>query len=243
MKSKILFLALVSILFCTTVNADIAPLGGGFKCDGSTILKGTKKVTYSQAKSNLNTTIAKLKEKLADAPKNKKQGIKNKIKAANGVKTLVTSCSKGLLATQVDPIFTNLASGTGKFFGNYSGSVSGFIPLSGTVETTFTLQGTVFSAVLNLGGQLGNSLNFQPLTFSNDVGGIGFPAQFILEGTFLGTVTLSITKEGRLTITNSNAPNGATVNFDGQFSANTITSSISGNYSGFPFQGTANLTK
>lgn len=240
-KSVLIILAAVSLL--TSFASAEVDLGSGFKCSGDTILKGTKEVSFSKAKSTLAKTLEKLKSKLENAPKKGKAAIKAQIKAANNSKTLIKACSSGQLSDdQVDPIFTSLASGTGSYTGNYSGNVNGFIPLTGTVTTSFILEGTTFSAVLSIGGNVGSALNAQPLTFSNDVGGIGFPAQFFLTNTFLGDVTLSITQDGHLTITNSNS-NNASVTLDGLFSNQSIAITLGGSYSGQTFTGSATLTK
>ena len=219
------------------------PIGNGFKCQGDTILKGDTEVDFSKAKSTLVQTLKKLKSRLDTATGKSKAAIKAKIKEANNSKTLLKACSSGTLdSSQVDPIFSSLASGTGTYVGNYTGTVGGFLPLSGQVTMSFVLDGTTFSGILSLSGELGSALNAKPLTFTNDVGGIGFPAQFGLTGTFIGDVTLSITQDGHLTITNTNSPN-ATVMFDGAFAQQAITCTLNGSYSGFSFTGGALLSR
>ena len=242
MKSRLVLLILSTLIFALGVCAD-TPIGNGFSCQGDAILKGDKEVSFSKAKSNIAKTLEKLKSKLATATAKSKAGIKAKIKEANNSKTLLKACSSGNLdSTQVDPVFTDLASGSGTYSGTYSGTVSGFIPLSGEITVQFILEGTNFSAILSLSGNLGSTLNAKPLTFTNDVGGIGFPAQFFLTNTFIGDVTLSVTQDGHLTITNSNSSTGS-VTFDGTFANKVITSTLSGSYSGISFQGGATLNR
>lgn len=242
MRSALMILSVFCFLSATSAHAEVS-MGSGFSCVGNTILKGSKQVTYSKAKSNLTKTIAKLKSKLETAPKKKKAGLKAQIAAAKAAKAMLFVCSSGNLdLTQVDPLFAQLASGSGIFNGNYSGLVGGFIPISGAVQIVFELEGTVFGATLSLGGNLGSSLNAQPLAFQNDVGGIGFPAQFNLTNTFLGDVQLTFTQAGHLTITNPVNTTGL-VTFEGDFSQSTITSTLSGSYKGVSFSGGANLTR
>ena len=242
MKRPLIF-ALASLLLVSGAFADTVNLGSGYKCDGSTILKGTREVSFSKAKSTLAQTLVKLKQKLKAAPRNKKAAIQAQINALNNSKTQIKACSNGQLSgSQVDPVFSQLAAGTGSYSGVYNGRLDGFFPLSGEVTVSFTLVQTTFSAILGLGGNLGSALNAKPLTFSQDVGGIGFPAQFFLQNTFLGDVTLSITQSGQITITNSNSPTGS-VNFNGQFAGQTINATLNGTYSGHSFEGNAKLTK
>lgn len=144
-------------------------------------------------------------------------------------------------SSQVDPIFTQLASGSGTFNGTYSGTAA-FIPISGPVEVKFELNGTVFGASLSIGGPVGNALFGETLAFQNDVGGIGFPAQFLLTGTFLGDVSLTITQAGHISITNSNSSKGS-VTFEGDLADPNLNATLSGSYSGLPFNGTATLTR
>ncbi len=242
MKSRsILFVFFVCLLSAPLAFADVT-IGNGFSCSGTSLLKGTKPITYKKARSNVETTIEKLKEKRDDAPKNKKQGFTDKINAAKQAKTLLKACTSGNLSdSEVDPLFTQLAAGTGVYAGPYSGSAAGF-PLSGSIKATFGLSGTTFTTVLEITGNVGNALDAEPLSFEGDVGGIGFPAQFFLQNTFLGDVTLSFTQNGQLTITNSNT-NVGSVTLNGQFSSQTITGSLGGSYKGIPFNGTYNLTR
>ena len=242
MRCKLSSLILVTIFMASIAVAD-TPIGNGFSCQGDAILKGDKEVSFSKAKSTLAKTIEKLKSKLETATGKTKAAIKAKIKEANNSKTLLKACSSGNLdSSQVDPVFTDLASGSGTYSGTYSGTVGGFIPLSGEITMQFILDGTTFSGILSLGGNLGSTLNAKPLTFTNDVGGIGFPAQFFLTNTFIGDVTLSVTQDGHLTITNSNSTTGS-VTFDGTFANKTITSTLNGSYSGVSFQGGATLNR
>ena len=242
MKSAFVFFLVVSLLSTSAAFAEVE-IGNGFKCEGASIFKGTKSIPYSKAKSNISTTLQKLKDKKETAKtKKQKDAINAKIKEANNSRTLLKACSSGQLSPdQVDPVFTQLASGNGTYGGNYSGTVDGFFPISGTITAQFTLDGTTFSTLLSLGGNLGSTLDAKPLSFSADVGGIGFPAQFFLPGTFIGDVTLSVTQSGHLTITNANTNTGA-VTFDGQFSNNAISSTLGGSYKGHSFNGSANLT-
>ncbi|RIL05951.1 MAG: hypothetical protein DCC75_11260 [Proteobacteria bacterium] len=241
MRSVLAITIFTSLVSAATVLADVE-IGSGFKCSGNSIFKGSREVSYTKAKSNTNKTIQRLKQKLETAPRNKKPGLKNQITQAKAARTLLLACSQGNLdPSQVDPIFTQLASGSGIFNGTYSG-LAVFIPISGNIQLVFELEGTVFGATLSLGGQLGSALQGQPLAFQNDVGGIGFPAQFFLTDTFIGDVTLSITKEGQLTITNNNSTTGQ-INFQGNFGGSTVNGSLSGSYNGFPFNGSATLNK
>lgn len=246
MKSRAIYLSLLltGLLSATVASAEVT-IGNGFTCQGSAVMKGDQLIQYSKARSNLLRTLEKLKKKLAAATtKKKKAAIKAQIKAANNSKTLLKACSSGQLdANQVDPIFTQLAAGNGTFNGTYSGTVTGIftIPISGPITYQFILDGTTFSTILTLGGNLGSSLNAQPLTFSADVGGIGFPAQFFLPDTFLGAVTLSVTQDGHLTITNSGS--SSTVSLDGQFGAEKITGTTSGVIQGQTFNGTFSCTR
>jgi len=231
------FFVIASLLAAIPAYADVT-IGNGFVCEGSAILKGTQTISYSKAKSNILTTIAKLRQKLQAAAQKKKAGIRQKISAANNAKTLLKACSSGQLAdNQVDPIFTQLASGNGTFNGTYSGKVGGFINISGPISMSFVLDGTNFSTLLTIGGNVGTALNAQPLSFTGDVGGIGFPAQFNLPNTFLGSVTLSVTQSGHLSITSPSAT------FEGDFSSSTITGALNGSYGGFSFTSTATLTR
>ena len=242
MKCARLALGLFFLISTSPAMAEVL-MGNGFTCVGNSIMKAGKVVTYTKAKSNLTTTIAKLKTRLETAPKKKKAGLKAQIAAAKAAKAKLSVCSSGNLdLSQVDPLFTQLASGSGIFSGNYSGLVGGFIPISGTVQVVFELEGTVFGATLSLGGNLGSTLDAQPLAFQNDVGGIGFPAQFFLANTFLGDVQLTFTQAGHLTITNPVNTTGL-VTFEGDFSNSTITSTLSGSYKGVSFSGGANLTR
>lgn len=233
--------ALIISLISTTVAFANTDLGNGYSCDGTTIFKGSKVVAYTKAKSTLQKTIDALKADISDATGAKKTKLKNKLNAIKSAKIQVTACFKGQISpNDVDQVFKDLAAGSGTYLGNYNGTVFG-IPVSGTVQLVFTLQGTTFSATMSLGGNLGNTLNFQPLAFSNDVGGIGFPAQFVLTGTFLGTVTLSITQAGVLTITNND--NSKPINFNGTFASSSISGSLSGSYSSIPYNGTFTLNR
>lgn len=243
MKRTFLLLLIVCCFSVSAAFADGTPIGNGFTCQGTDVFKGTKEVKVTSAKSTLAKTIEKLKEQLGNAPKKKKKGIQDKITAARDAKNKIGLCAKGLLAPdQVDPIFTSLASGSGVYLGNYSGTVSGFIPVTGTIKMSFKLEGTVFSADMEVGGNVGNTLNFQPLGFTNDVGGIGFPAIFTISNTFIGDVTLNITQDGQVTITNSNSTKG-TITFSGKFANTSITGSLGGTYSGVPFDGTCTLDR
>lgn len=236
----ILSLFLFAGLF--SASADIT-IGNGFSCDGTSIIKGTRTIPYSRAKSTIAATIEKLKEKLAEAPKKKKEGIREKIQAANSSKTLLRACSKGELKPgEVDQIFTQLAAGTGTYTGTYSGTVDGFLPLSGPITFQFVLDQTTFSTLLTIGGNVGNALNAKPLSFSSDVGGIALPAQFNLPDTFLGSVTLSVAQDGHLTVTNTGSPK-ASVNMDGQFASQAITGQLGGTYSGHTFSGSFTLNR
>lgn len=237
------FVFAVACFFSVSVASAQVTIGNGFTCEGTSIFKGTREVKYSKARSTLTETIERLKTRLETAPKKKKPGLRAQLADARSTKTNLQSCSKGTLApSEVDPIFTQLSGGTGIYSGTYNGVVGGIQPISGPVQLVFELEGTVFGTTLTLGGNLGSALKAEPLTFQSDVGGIGFPAQFFLTGTTLGDVTLSITQTGHLTITNSNSPK-ATVTFEGDFGDNTITSTLSGTYSGFPFTGGASLTR
>lgn len=231
------------VCFCSLPTAfAVTSLGNGFVCDGSSVLKAGKPVSYTKAKSTIARTIAKLKLKLSSAPKKKKPGIKALLKAANLSKTLITSCSKGKLDdSQVDPFFTKLASGTGLYKGSYSGLVGGFIPISGNLSAEFDLQGTVFATVITIEGNVGTALDAKPLNFLGDVGGVGFPAQFFLQGTFLGNVTLEFSQDGHLKITNDDASKRA--NFEGQISDQGINGSINGAYSGVEYTSTFSLNR
>lgn len=165
------------------------------------------------------------------------------IAAAKAAKTLLSACTSGQLdVQQVTSIFSQLADGSGIYEGKYNGIVGGFLPITGDVQVVFELEGTVFGATLSLGGNLGSTLNAQPLAFQNDVGGISFPAQFLLQGTFIGDVVLSISEAGHISISNSNSSKG-TVNFEGDFAGSTITSTLGGSYSGISFTGGATLQK
>ena len=245
MKARSIFFVLACFLSASVAFADVT-IGNGFGCSGVSILKGTKVVSYTKAKSNLIQTIAKLKKKLETASKKKKAGIRAQIQAANQSKTLLKACSSGNLdSSQVDPVFTQLASGSGNYSGTYAGLVGGFPSISGNISILFELEGTVLTGTLSLGGNLGSTLNAKPLAFQNDVGGIGFPAQFFLTNTFIGDVTLSITQAGHLSIVNSNygATNAGPIDFEGDFALQTITSTLNGSYSGFSFTGGATLTR
>jgi len=242
--SKIVLLRSILLLLVIIPPYSFADIniGNGFTCEGTSILKGTRTIPYSKAKSTIAKTLAKLRKKLHNAPKVQKAGIKEKIKQANNSKTQLKACSNGTLSpSEVDSIFTQLANGDGTFEGTYSGTVNGFIPLSGNIIFQFVLEQTTFSTLLKLGGNLGNTLDAKPLTFSADVGGIPFPAQFNLPQTFLGSVTLNISQDGHLTITNVDTK--STVNMDAQFSNQTITGTLSGSYQGIPFEGSFNLTR
>lgn len=241
MKIGFKFLVLAVLLSASSAFAQV-DIGNGFSCSGSSILKNGQEVQFSKAKSNIQKTINKLKSKLETAAPKKKAAIRAKIKAANNDKKELKACFSGTLApNQVDPIFTQLAAGNGTYTGSYSGTVAGF-PVSGAITMQFVLDGTNFSALFSIGGSVGSALDAKPLSFTNNVGGVGFPAQFFLADTFLGDVTLSVTQSGQLTVTNSNTDVGS-VTFSGQFASQTITSSLSGTYKGIPFSGTANLVR
>ena len=243
MKSKLAFLVLClsGLLTIQSATADVT-IGNGFSCSGSSVMKAGKLIDYKKAKSNIAQTLTKLRNQLSTAAPKKKAAIRAKIQAANNSKTLLKACSSGQLSPdQVDPIFTQLASGSGTYSGNYSGVIDGFFPISGPVTISFVLDGTNFSALLSLSGNLGSTLNAQPLSFAGDVGGIGFPAQFNLPNTFLGSVTLSVTQDGHLTITN--VASNSNVTYDGHFSSTTITSTLSGTYKGHSFSGNATLSR
>jgi len=241
MKAGLKIIVLGGLLSSSVAFADLQALGNGFSCDGGTLLKGTKSIKYSKAKSTLAKTLAKLKAQLGTAPKKKRAAIKAKIDALKQSRLQITACIKGTLnPNQADPIFTQLSSGNGTYTGKYHGSVFGFA-LDGDMTMSFVLTGTILNANLSLGAPLGPTVDNKPLGFEGDVAGIGFPAKFFLSPTFLGDVTLSIGQDGHVTITNSNSPN-ATVNFDGHFTNPTISGSLSGSYNGFPFQGTFSLT-
>jgi hypothetical protein len=241
MKNRYILIAAASFLSTSVAFADVT-IGNGFKCEGSSILKGTKVVSFTKAKSTLVQTIANLKKKLATASKKKRPGIKAQIQTANLSKTLLKTCSVGKLDIgQVDPIFTQLASGSGLYSGTYGADVTFVGHISGDMSMLFQLQGTVFSGTLTLGGPLGTSLHSQPLAFQQDVGGIGFPAQFFLTNTFLGDVTLSVTQAGHLSITNSNQSKPA--DFEGDFANQTIACTLNGSYSIVSYSGSATLTR
>jgi hypothetical protein len=246
MKFRSITAILAGLLVSATLTFADATIGNGFTCSGDNILKGGREIKFSKAKSTLAKTIEKLKTKLSNIPKKnkaKRDAVKAQIAAANNSKTLLKACTSGQLAPdQVDPIFTQLAAGDGTYAGDYTGSaLGGLLQLSGPISMQFILEGTQFSAILTIGGNVGTSLNAQPLTFSGDVGGIGFPAQFVLSGTFLGEVTLNITQGGLLSITNLGNANPVT--FEGQFPSTTITSSLAGTYNGVTFSGNATLIR
>lgn len=237
------FVCIAAGLMIAAPVAAQVDIGNGFRCEGDAILKGDKEVKYSKARSNTETTIEKLKSKLENAPKKKRKGIKDKLTAAREVKRLLKACSKGQLGdNEVAAIFSQLSSAGGTFTGSYSGTVNGFIPLSGTVTFAFSLNGTDFTTVLILGGPLGNALDAQPLSFTGPVGGIGLPAQFFIPATFIGDVTLSIGADGQLTITNSNSTTGS-VTLSSQFSSSAISGNLGGSYEGNTFQGSFNLAR
>lgn len=81
-----IFVCLLSFAIAASEAAADVTIGNGFTCSGSSIFKGTKEVKFTKAKSTLKKTIEKLKEKLADAPKKKKQKIKDQIAAAKALK-------------------------------------------------------------------------------------------------------------------------------------------------------------
>jgi hypothetical protein len=233
-----------SVLLVSTVpaSADVR-MGGGYSCAGSSMTKAGKVVSYTKAKSNMTKTIAKLKAKLASAPSSKRAAIRAQLKTATHIKVLLNACRKGeLSSSDIDPIFTQLASGTGTYTGPYTGVVGGILALKGSITVVFSLQGTVFKATMTLGGNLGTTVDAKPLSFEQDISGIGFPAQLLLRGTFLGDVTLSITQTGHLSLATSNFAKGQ-VSFEGDFTNNSITSTLGGSYNGVSFSGNATLIR
>jgi len=115
----------------------------------------------------------------------------------------------------------------------------GFIPVAGTMAASFQIQPgtTIFSGSFSFGGGLNSALKGKPIEFSGDVAGIAFPAQFVIQNTFLGTVTATVTQSGKLTISASG------ITFEAQLSGSNITGSLNGSYSGLPFTGTFSVNK
>jgi hypothetical protein len=246
MKLKSIFLGLLCSL-STSVAYAAVPLGNGFSCSGSSILKGTKVVTFTKAKSTLAATLANLQKSLNKASKSKKPGINAKIKAAKQTQTYIKSCSKGKLTDFI----AKLTIGTGTFSGVYNGVVGGFLPINGPVTVNFKLAKTVLTSTLTLGGNLGNTVNAQPLIFTSDIGGIGYPLQAGLLHTFIGDCAITFTEDGHISIVNANygpgtsAPNSGPIDFEGGYSdvTNKISATLNGSYDSVGFEGSVTLSK
>jgi hypothetical protein len=227
MQSKFLSFVFV-ILFSSSSAFALTDIGDTLKCSGTDIInsKNNKVVKYSKYKSTTQQTLERLKDKLAGAPKTKKQGIKDQITAKKNELKSVTLCSKGKLDVgTVDPLFSQLAANGGTFTGPYNGSVISFlgtINVQGNLSFNFSLTGTVFKFTIKILSGSASTLISDDLVFEADVGGQALPFEVQIPDTFLGTVNMEIKADGTVNIISQEGPV-----FNGTFTANQSSGTLS----------------
>lgn len=227
MKNKVLiFLYLLFILlFSTSAFAAQKNLGNGIKCDTTSgnLTQAGKTIKLKAAKSSISKLISTTKKQLASAKKgsSKAASLTKKIDSLTLTKESLPNCTTGgfipLIFTQISGAYST---------GTWNNTT---FNTTGAISANFSLSGTILSASINIGGNMFGSLTPAPIEFQKDVANATFPLNFIVTGTSIGNLDITIQESGALSITESVVPVSGILSakLDATFSKNSFSGTFS----------------
>lgn len=201
---KISILACLGALFLVVGHfpdsAQAESLGNKYDCRGSSLRFKGKVISLRVAKKNITSLSKPAQATIQNLPQGNPQRIKLSRQVSSLKKTLglVKDCAAG---KYVPKIFHTIA-------GSYSvGSWHNTtFDTTGGISANISLNGTLLSVSINIGGFMFGSLTPAPIEFEHDVGGAIFPLNFTVENTSIGKLEVTINSNGSLNITETAVP-------------------------------------
>lgn len=225
MINKVLIFLFLLFLTSTHLYAAQKNLGNGIKCDTTSgnLTQAGKTIKLKAAKSSISKLISTTKKQLASAKKgsSKAASLTKKIDSLTLTKESLPNCTADGF---IPLIFTRISGAYST--GSWNNTT---FNTTGAISANFSLNGTVLSASINVGGDMFGSLHPAPIEFQKDVANATFPLNFVVTGTSIGNLDITIQESGALSITESVVPVSGILSakLDATFSKNSFNGTFS----------------